>query len=173
MEKIEEGGNTKEKMDLDMDSSSKQVEEFQAEKHDKVPNVEQNLSDPNSKRIVSNHSAKKSRKKKMAKTIKKLEARTEMLQDLHDILKPIAESQKKQMYDLMEEEQALLQEMQYLQEKALLRAENEKNMNRMNMLREHQKMEQEELLMCNIDPLDPEFNEPPSFEDGGSGSQSS
>jgi len=31
-------------------------------------------------RIVSNHSAKKSRKKKMAKTIKKLEARTEMLQ---------------------------------------------------------------------------------------------
>ena len=25
-------------------------------------------------------------------------------------------------------------------------------------------MEQEELLMCNIDPLDPEFNEPPSFE---------
>jgi len=50
MEKIEEGGNTKEKMDLDMDSSSKQVEEFQAEKHDKVPNVEQNLSDPNSKR---------------------------------------------------------------------------------------------------------------------------
>jgi len=43
------------------------------------------------------------------------------MKDLHDILKPIAESQKKQMYDLMEEEQALLQEMQYLQEKALLR----------------------------------------------------
>jgi len=49
MEKIEEGGNTKEKMDLDMDSSSKHVEELQAGKHDKVPNVEQSLMDPNSK----------------------------------------------------------------------------------------------------------------------------
>ncbi|KAK7333197.1 hypothetical protein VNO80_29962 [Phaseolus coccineus] len=121
MEKIEEGGNTKEKMDPDMDSSSKHVEAFQAEKHDKDPNLEQNLMDPNSKRNVSNHSAKRSRKKKMAKTIKKLEARAKVLQDLYDILQPIAESQKKQMRDLMEEEQALLQEMQYLQEKALLR----------------------------------------------------
>jgi len=50
MEKIEEGDITKEKMAPDMDSSSMHVEEFQAEKHDKDPNVEQNLMDPNLKR---------------------------------------------------------------------------------------------------------------------------
>ncbi|KAK7333196.1 hypothetical protein VNO80_29961 [Phaseolus coccineus] len=174
MEKIEEGGNTKEKMDPDMDSSSKHVEEFQAEKHHKDPNVEQNLMDPNSKRIVSNHSAKRSRKKETAEFIKKLEAQAKILQDEVAILKPILESQKKQMRDLMGKEQALIQETKYLLEKALLRdAENEKNRNTMNRLRELEKMKQEELVMFNIDPLDPEFNDAPSIQDGGSGSQSS
>jgi len=50
LEQIEEGETTKEKMAPNMDSSSMHVEEFQAEKNDKDPKVEQNLMDPNLKR---------------------------------------------------------------------------------------------------------------------------
>ncbi|KAL9320076.1 hypothetical protein ACSQ67_011915 [Phaseolus vulgaris] len=161
MEKIEEGGNTKEKMDLDMDSSSKHVEELQAGKHDKVPNVEQSLMDPNSKGVVSNHSAKISRKKEKAEFIKTMEAQAKMLKDQVAILKPILENQKKQMRDIMEEEKTLIQEMKYLLEKALRDAGNDKNRNSMDMLRELQKKKQEKLLMFKIDP---ESNDAPSIQ---------
>ncbi|XP_022632931.1 ninein-like [Vigna radiata var. radiata] len=164
MEQTKEGSNTNEKMVSDVDSSSTHVEEFQPQKHDKDPGL-------NLRRTVSNHSAKKSRKKKW-KIIKKLEDEAKMLQAQLAILKPEHERQKKQLQLLMEEEKALLKEMHDLQEKALLKdAENEKSMETIKMLKELRQKQVEELLKLDIDPFDSVFNAAPSCE-GGSGSKS-
>ncbi|KAK7333195.1 hypothetical protein VNO80_29960 [Phaseolus coccineus] len=148
-----------------LDSSSK-AEQFQAEKDDKGP-VEQ--MDPKLRRMFCNRLYSQRSRQKKLKIVEDLEERAKILEDLLAQLQPEQAYYQNQLHNLMIEEQTLLQEMEYLKRKALLReAQDEKNRSKKSMLEE---LKQDQLLHLNSDPLAGVSVDTSSYQ--GHGAQSS
>ncbi|CAJ1960437.1 unnamed protein product [Sphenostylis stenocarpa] len=151
-----------------MDSSSNHAE--QPQQHDTDPNVQQNVMDPKLRRIFSNRlSAKRSRQKKV-KFVENLEDQSKTLQTSLAKMEQVAQlqpqqaSHQNQMQCLVAEEQTLLHEMEYLQNKALIRdAEDEKLKEKISRSKEVRNIKQDEFINVDIDLLDVESNDSSSY----------